>query len=111
MDRVYSAEDALLQQVARPDRDEVALDAATKTPADAPATQLDRRTAFRLLERVNSRLGARGIALVRNATERLRVRAMLATSAARSWQPNGPQPAPDPELQSMIDGAVPNPDA
>ena len=105
IDRVYSAEDALLQQVVPTDRDQLALDAVRQLLTDADATSRDSRTALRLLERINRRLDARGIALVKNATERLRIKASVAADTARTWQPNGTRPSNfDPELQAIIDG-------
>ncbi len=105
IDRVYSAEDALLQQVARTDRDEAALDAVMTMLDDSEATSRDKRTALRLLERVNTRLDNRAKWMIQNTTERLRIKASVAADTVRTWQPNGPPPPPDPELQALIDGA------
>ncbi len=106
IDRVYSAEDALLQQAARTDRDEAALEAALSMLADSEATTRDKRTALRLLERVNTRLDNRAKWMIQNTTERMKIKAQVASTAVKSWHPNGyEQPEPDPELQAMIDGA------
>ncbi len=105
INRVYSAEDALLQQAARTDRDEAALEAALSMLADSESTTRDKRTALRLLERVNTRLDNRAKWMIQNTTERLRIKASVAADTVRTWQPNGPPPEPDPELQAMIDGA------
>ncbi len=105
IDRVYSAEDALLQQAARTDRDEAALEAALSMLADSEATTRDKRTALRLLERVNTRLDNRAKWMIQNTTERLRIKASVAADTVRTWQPNGPPPPPNPELQALIDGA------
>ncbi len=106
IDRVYSAEDALLQQAARTDRDEAALEAALSMLADSEATTRDKRTALRLLERVNTRLDNRAKWMIQNTTERLRIKASVAADTVRTWQPNGTRPSNfDPELQAMIDGA------
>lgn len=107
IDRVYSAEDAMLQQAARTDRDEEALKAALSMLADSEATTRDRRTALRLLERVNRRLDDRAKWMIQNTTERLRIKASVAAHTTRTWQPNGPAPEPDPELDALIDGATP----
>ncbi len=85
-DRVYSAEDALLQQAARTDRDEAALEAALSMLVDSEATPRDKRTALRLLERVNTRLDNRAKWMIQNTTERLRIKATVAKSPS-SWQP------------------------
>ncbi len=105
IDRVYSAEDALLQQAARTDRDEAALEATLSMLADSEATPRDKRTALRLLERVNRRLDGRAKWLVENATARLKIKAGVAADTVRTWQPNRPPPEPNPELQALIDGA------
>ena len=35
----------------------------------------------------------------------MKIKAHVASTAVRSWQPNGYSPDPDSELQAMIDGA------
>ena len=66
----------------------------------------DKRSAVKMMESVNRRLDTRDIRLIENATERLKIKATVATSATRTWQPNGYEPPePDPELQALIDWA------
>ncbi len=103
--RVYEAEDKLLQQTTDPERDRLALDAAKDMLNDPEATPRDRRTSLKVLERINKRLDERAKWLTQNTTERLRIKAYVAADTTRTWQPNGPPPEPDPELQAMIDGA------
>ncbi|MCZ6651487.1 MAG: hypothetical protein O7D91_00445 [Planctomycetota bacterium] len=73
--------------------------------ADSEATPRDKRTALRLLERVNTRLDNRAKWMIQNTTERMRIKASIAADTVRTWQPNGPPPPPNPELQALIDGA------
>ncbi len=74
--------------------------------ADSESTPRDKRTALRLLERVNTRLDNRAKWMIQNTTERLRIKASVAADTVRTWQPNGTRPSNfDPELQAMIDGA------
>ena len=111
MSRIYATEERLLEPVEDPDRDALVLAACTAMLKDAAAHARDRRLAFETAEMVYNRMARRRIEAQKNATERLKVKAAVATSAARSWQPNGrQQPPPDPELQAMIHGAGANSD-
>ena len=103
--RIYRTEDRLLEQVDDPERDRLALATCRDLILAPDASDSAKRDAVRLLELVNTRLDNRGIALTRNNTDRLRVKASVAAATVRTWQPNGRQPEPDPELQALIDGA------
>ena len=106
LQKVYDAEDRLLEQTDLPERDAAALHTCLDMLANPDTNDRDRRSTVRLLEMVNKRLDNRNIELLKNNTERLKVKALVATSAVKSWQPNGyPPPEPDPELQALIDGA------
>ncbi len=105
LQKVYDAEDRLLEQTDLPERDAAALHTCLDMLANPDTIDRDRRSTVRLLEMVNKRLDNRNIELLKNNTERLKVKALVATSAVRSWQPNRQPPEPDPELQAMIDGA------
>ena len=103
--RVYETEDRLLQQSDIPDRDAVAARVAIKLAEDPDASLRDQRNGLKLLELVNRRLDARDKWVSEQITERLKIQATLAANSSARWQPNGPPPDPDSELQKLIDGA------
>ena len=90
---------------------EAALAAALSMLADCESNLRDKRTALRLLERVNTRVDDRAKWMIQNITERLRIKASVAADTARTWQPNHRRPPRDPELQALIDGAGADSDA
>ncbi len=105
MKQVYDAENRLLQRSDFPDRDKIVVEACIKMIRDPDATDRGKRSAVKLMEAVNRRLDTRELRIIENATERLKIKASVAADTVRTWQPHGPQPEPDPELQAMIDGA------
>ena len=106
MQKVYSTEAKLLVEADYPERDRKALDACFSMLDNPEASERDKRTAVKLLERVSTRIDGRTIELLKNNAERLKIKAQVATTAVKSWCPNGYEPPePDPELQALIDGA------
>ena len=105
MQKIYSTEAKLLAEEDYPERDQTAIQTCIAMINDPEASARDKRTGVKLLEQVSRRLDHRDIELRKNCTERLKVQASVATAAVNQWQPNGPAPEPDPELQDMIDGA------
>ncbi|MCZ6699140.1 MAG: hypothetical protein O7D94_09445 [Planctomycetota bacterium] len=105
MQKVYATEAKLLVEADYPERDQKALRACIEMVDDPEASTRDKRTAVKLLEKVSSRLDHPHIELSRNNTERMKIKAQVATSAINTWQPNGAPPEPDSELQKLIDGA------
>ena len=101
---VYDAESRLLERSDFPDRDKVVVESCITMIRDADATDRGRLSAMKLMESVNRRLDAREDRISKNATERMKIKAEVASHAVHQWQPNGYH-NPDPELQALIDGA------
>ena len=75
----------------------------TGTVLDRPVRSRSTKKDAVHMESVNRRLDTRDIRLIEHATERLKIKASVAADSVRTWQPNGPPPEPDPELQALID--------
>ena len=104
--RIYRAEERLVEQADNVERDALALAACRDLLLAENATDSAKRGAVNLMEKVNTRLDNRFIALTKNNTERMKIKAQVASTAVRSWNPNGyPQPEPNAEWQALIDGA------
>ena len=104
MKKIYDTEDRMMEPVCNPERDSLVLEACRLMIGDALAGDRDMALAIDVAERVNKRLDHRWIEAQKNATERMKIKAQVATTAVRSWQPNGYQ-APPPDLLEAIRAA------